>query len=73
MLHSILNFVMQLSLVYLLTAMFVILDLLLLSTRVRRLRREEADRDMRKTRRKVAEQQRRTAFQSRQPHLRATQ
>jgi hypothetical protein len=40
LLYSILNFLMQLSMLYLMIAMFIILDLLLLSTRLRRLRIE---------------------------------
>ena len=51
MLHSVVDFLIQLGTVYLLTVMFVILDLLLLSTRARRLRTEEAERKLREERR----------------------
>ena len=69
MFQSILDFVMELGLVYLLTALFVILDLMLLSARARRLRGEKTDRDERETRRDMEEQEQRKAFERRHAHL----
>jgi hypothetical protein len=70
---SILNFVMELGLVYLLTALFVILDLMLLSSRARRLRGEKKGRDEREVRREADEQQQRKAFEKRQAEFSAAQ
>lgn len=69
MFQLILDFVMELGLVYLLTAVFVILDLLLLSSRARRLRNESTDRNEREARREADEKQQRTAFEKRQAGL----
>lgn len=66
MLHSFLNFVMELSLVYLMTALFVILDLMLLSTRARRLREEKTGRNIREERREAEAREQRKAFERRQ-------
>ena len=71
MFHSILGFVMELSLVYLLIAVFVILDLLLLSSRARRLRSEKMDGQRRDERREADGEQQRKAFESRQAYVRA--
>ena len=67
--QSFLNFVMELGLVYLLTALFVILDVMLLSARSRRLRGEKTDRNERETRRQAEEQEQRKAFERRHAHL----
>jgi len=69
MFQSILGFVMELGMVYLLLALFVILDLLLLSTRARRLRGEKSDREIREERRAAEEQEERKAFDRRHAHL----
>ena len=69
MLHTFLNFVMELGLVYLLTALFVILDLMLLSTRARRLRGEKSHRDMRDERREAEALEQRKAFERRQDRI----
>jgi cell division protein ZapA (FtsZ GTPase activity inhibitor) len=71
MFHSILGFVMELGMVYLLTALFVVLDLLLLTTRARRHRSEATEQDERETRRKADEEMQRTAFNQRQEDLHA--
>ncbi len=71
--RSILDFVMELGMVYLLTALFVILDLMLLSARARRLRGEKTDRgerEMRREARREAEkQEQRKAFERRHADL----
>lgn len=73
MLYSILNFLMQLSMLYLMTAMFIILDLLLLSIRMRRLRIEG---DKRRTteaeflaEQRAEQRRQREAFEARQAGL----
>lgn len=73
MFQSILDFVMELSLVYLLAALFIILDLMLLSARARRLRGEKTDKDVRETRREADEEEQRKAFERRHAHLPAAQ
>ena len=73
MLQSFLGFVMELSLLYLLIALFVILDLLLLSTRTRRLRSEKTVPKERETRRQMEEQEQRKAFERRHARLPAAQ
>ncbi len=75
MFQSILGFVMDLGLIYLLTATFIILDLLLLSMRVRRLRDEKTntDRDEREVRRNADAAQQRKAFEQRQDNLKPAQ
>lgn len=69
MLHSILGFLMQLSMLYLLIGMFVILDLLLLSVRVRRLRYEKLVRQRKDAARQAEQRRDREAFEQRQPRL----
>ncbi len=75
MFHSILGFVMELGMIYLLTAMFIILDLLLLSMRVRRLRNEKTstERDAREVRREADAEEQRKAYNRRQDYLKAAQ
>ena len=72
MFHSIIGFVMELGMVYSLTALFVILDLMLLTTRARRHRGEATERDEREDRRKADEEMQRKAFDKRQEDLHAT-
>jgi len=69
MFHSILGFVMELGMVYLLLALFVILDLLLLSTRARRLRGEKSDREIREERREADALEQRKAFERRRAEV----
>jgi len=69
MLHSILGFLMQLSMLYLLTGMFVILDLLLLSVRIRRLRYEKLVRQRKDAARQAEQRRDRESFEQRQPRL----
>lgn len=69
MLYSILNFLMQLSLLYLLTAMFVILDLLLLSVRIRRQRFEKLVKKRNDTARLAEQRREREAFEQRHARL----
>ncbi len=69
MFQTILNFAMQLSLVYLLTAMFIILDLLLLSVRTRRLRHEKMARERQEAHHVTDEELQRQAFEGRQTRV----
>ncbi len=69
MFHTILNFAMQLSLVYLLTVTFIILDLLLLSVRARRLRAERMERERHEAHHVTDEELQRQAFEGRQTRL----
>ncbi len=73
MFHSILGFVMELGMIYLLIAMFIILDLLLLSMRVRRLRGEKTMPDEREVRREAEAEEQRKAYNRRQDYLKAAQ
>lgn len=69
MFHSVVSFAMELSLVYLLTTTFIILDALLLSIRARRQRDERKDRDRRNTQRESEAAEERKAFDRRQDYL----
>lgn len=74
MFHSVVSFAMELSLLYLMTATFIILDLLLLSIRARRVREERKERDernaTRNARREAEAAEERKAFERRQSYLR---
>ncbi len=65
MVYWILHFLMQLSMLYLLTAMFILLDLLLLSMRIRRLRNEKLVRERNDSERIAATRREREAFERR--------
>jgi len=73
MFHTVVSFAMELSLLYLLTGTFIILDLLLLSIRARRVREERKGRDMRnaerEARREAEAAEERRAFERRQSYL----
>jgi cell division protein ZapA (FtsZ GTPase activity inhibitor) len=69
MFQWILNFVMELGMLYLLTALFVILDLMLLSARARRLRGEKTERNEREERREAEALEQRKAFERRHAHV----
>ena len=73
MFHTVLSFAMELSLLYLLTSTFIILDLLLLSIRARRVREERKERDQRKAqrdaRRELEAAEERNAFERRRSYL----
>jgi len=74
MFHSVVSFAMELSLLYLMTGTFIILDLLLLSIRARRIREERKERDQRSAqrnaRREAEAAEERMAFERRQGYLR---
>lgn len=73
MFHTVVSFAMELSLLYLLTATFIILDLLLLSMRARRIREDRKDRDQRNAERTARREsdaaEERRAFDRRQSYL----
>ena len=72
MFFSVVDFLMQLSLVYLLTVMFVILDLLILVRRAEERRSREAERDSRDMRRTAEQEQERKAYENRREYLQAS-
>jgi hypothetical protein len=77
MFHSVLSFAMELSLLYLMTVTFIILDVLLLSIRARRVREERKERDQRsaqrEARRELEAAEERQAFERRQSYLKPAQ
>jgi membrane protein implicated in regulation of membrane protease activity len=69
MLYQILGFLLQLSSLYLLIAMFILLDLLLLSIRVRRLKREKEERDTKQVTIVMEQRRKLREFEQRHAHL----
>lgn len=73
MFHTVVNFAMELSLLYLLIATFIILDMLLLSIRVRRQHEEKETRQRRDLQREAEAAEQRKAFEQRQAYLKPAQ
>lgn len=69
MLYKILAFLLELSLVHLLTAMFMLLDLLLLSVRINRVRLERGAREVKRRNAAAEARENRRAFEARKTLL----